>query len=85
MNHKDIDFKVIMLVVNHYWLVKERIEKLRELGYFVSSEWVRPGGIGSIRVIRKRQGVQISASIGGNGFVGKAYVAFKSQKDESKK
>lgn len=26
MNHKDIDFKVIMLVVNHYWLVKERIE-----------------------------------------------------------
>lgn len=71
-----IDYKIIMEVVNHFWRVEERIGKLKELGYTISSEWVSSGGVGTIRKIRKQYGVQVSAARGGNGFVGKAFIAF---------
>ena len=71
-----IDYKIIMEVVNHFWCVEERIGKLKELGYTISSEWVGSGGVGTIRKIRKQYGVQVSAARGGNGFVGKAFIAF---------
>ena len=75
----DIDYKVIMLVVENYWRVVDRVAKLIELGYVVHSLWVKSGGIGTIRTHDKSDGVQISSARGGNGFVGKAYVAFKAQ------
>ena len=72
----EIDLKIIMLVVNNYWRVEDRVSKLRSLGYDVSSEWVTSGGVGTKRNIRGCQGVQVSCARGGNGFVGKAFVAF---------
>lgn len=73
----DVDYMIIMLVVENYWRVEDRIAKLVELGYDVDSLWVKSGGIGTIRTHHKSDGVQISSARGGNNFVGKAYVAFK--------
>jgi len=75
----ELDYKTIMLIVNNYWRVEERISKLRSLGYTVSSEWVKSGGIGTIRTIGGSKGVQVSSARGGNNYVGKAYVAFCKQ------
>ena len=77
MVRNDIDYKIAMLVVRSYWHVDERISKLEELGYIVSYIWVRRGRVGAIRRYAKRDGVQVSGSVGGNRFVGCAYVAFK--------
>ncbi len=77
MKTDSLDYKIIMLVVNHYWYVDDRVNKLKELGYSVTSEWVGSGGVGTIRKKHQQYGVQVSAAKGGNGFVGKAYIAFK--------
>lgn len=77
MKKNDVDYKIAMLVVNSYWRVADRVAKLKELGYTVSSKWVKSGGIGTIRRFGKSDGVQVSSAIGGNNHVGKAFVAFK--------
>lgn len=77
MVKNDIDYKIAMLVVNSYWRVTDRVAKLKELGYGVSSKWVKSGGIGTIRRFGNSDGVQVSSAIGGNNHVGKAFVAFK--------
>ena len=77
MKLNDLDYQIAMLVVKSYKKVDERIAKLKELNYDVCSQWVKSGGIGAIRTIRNRSGVQISAAKGGNRFVGMANVAYK--------
>jgi len=77
MTKNDIDYQIAMLVVNSYKRVDERIAKLKELNYDVCSQWVKSGGIGTIRTMRNCSGVQISAAKGGNSFVGMANVAYK--------
>ena len=77
MKINDLDYQIAMLVVNSYKRVDERIAKLRELGYEICSQWVKSGGVGTIRSIQNRSGVQISAAKGGNSFVGMANVAYK--------
>lgn len=76
MDKDNLDYKIIMMVVNTIWSVNKRVAKLRELGYIVTSEWVKSGGVGTIRKVRGLNGVQVSAAIGGNNFVGSAWVAF---------
>lgn len=73
----DVDYNIAMLVVNNYRRVKDRIAKLEELGYDVCSQWVGSGGVGTIRTLNHRSGVQISAARGGNSFVGMSKVAYK--------
>ena len=77
MIKNDLDYKIAMLVVNNYRKVEERIAKLQELGYDVCPQWVGSGGVGTIRTLHHRSGVQISAAKGGNSFVGMANVAYK--------
>lgn len=73
----DIDYKIVMLVVNSYWRKEDRISKLKELGYIITPKWVKSGGVGTIRRFKNSEGVQISSAKGGNNYVGKAYVAFR--------
>ena len=77
MVKNDIDYKIVMLVVNSYWHIEDRILKLKELGYNVTPKWVKSGGVGTIRRFNNSDGVQISSAKGGNNYVGKAFVAFK--------
>ena len=77
MVKNDIDYQIVMLVVSSYWRVADRVAKLRELGYIVSSKWVKSGGIGTVRHFGQSAGVQVSSAKGGNNYVGKAFVAFK--------
>ena len=77
MVKNDVDYKIAMLVVGSYWRIEDRISKLKELGYIVTSKWVNSGGVGTIRRFKNSEGVQVSSAKGGNNYVGKAYVAFK--------
>lgn len=76
MTDKEQKVAIIKDVVkNNHW-VKDRIAKLRANDFAVSDEWVGSGGVGTIRTIRGNECMQISAAVGGNNFVGKAYVAW---------
>lgn len=76
MTDKEQIIAIIQEVVNNNHWVKDRIAKLKEKGFTVSDEWVGSGGIGTIRTIRGNECIQISAAVGGNNFVGKAYVVW---------
>lgn len=76
MIKNDVNYEIAMLVVNKYRRVQDRVKKLESMGFVVTSEWVKSGGVGTIRTIRNTSGVQVSAASGGNHYVGKAFVAF---------
>lgn len=76
MEYQDLNYKIIKLVIDANHFVADRVSKLKSLGFDCQEIWVKSGGVGTIRRYKGSDGVQISASVGGNNYARKAYVAF---------